>query len=104
MGRQLELVADVVAALPSVWDVDGEDQGLVAQRLHPVHDLFRQLPVPVDVQLEPAVAIGCGSHDFLYRAGGVGAGDVAGVERLSGCQVKLWKCVIKEKLISINQH
>lgn len=93
MGRQLELVADVVATLPGVWDVDSEDQGLVAQRLHPVHDLFRQLPVPVDVQLEPAVAIGCGGHDLLHGAGGVGAGDVAGVESLSGCQGRSGKWV-----------
>lgn len=102
MGRQLELVADVVAALPRVGDVDGENQGLVAQRLHPVHDLFRQLSVPVDVQLEPAVAIGCSSHDFLHRAGGVGAGDVAGVESLSGCQVRSRKLVITEAIAYIS--
>lgn len=84
MGRQLELVADVVAALPRVGDVDGEDEGLVAEPLHAVHDLLRQLAVPVDVQLEPAVPVWCGGHDLLHGAGGVGAGDVAGVEGLSG--------------------
>lgn len=95
MGWQLELVADVVAALPRVGDVHGEDQGLVAERLHAVHDLLGQLPVPVDVQLEPAVAIGRGGHDFLHRTGGVGAGDVAGVEGLSGCEGRWRNWVIR---------
>lgn len=64
--RQLELVADVVAALPGVGDVDGEDQGLVAERLHAVHDLLGQLPVPVHVQLEPAVTVRRRRHDLLH--------------------------------------
>lgn len=98
MGGQLELVADVVATLPRVWDVNGEDEGLVTERLHPVHDLLRQLPVPIDVQLEPAVAVGCGGHDFLHRAGGVGAGDVTGVESLSGCQVRSRRWVFKKEI------
>lgn len=38
--RQLELVADVVAALSGVGDIDGEDERLVAERLHAVYDLF----------------------------------------------------------------
>lgn len=82
--RQLELVSNVIAALPSVGDVHGEDERLVAQRLYTVHDLFGQLPVPVHVQLEPAVTVGRGRHDLLHRAGGVCAGDVAGVEGLGG--------------------
>lgn len=88
---QLELIADVVASLPRVGDIDGEDKGLVAQRLHAVHNLLRQLAVPVDVELEPAVAVGRGRHDLLHRAGGVGAGDVAGVEGLSGCEERWGK-------------
>lgn len=103
MGGQLELVADVVAALPRVGHVDGEDEGLVAERLHAVHDLFRQLPVSVDVELEPAVAIGRGGHNFLHRAGGVGAGDVAGIEGLSGCEER-WRKWVMRKSVSINQN
>lgn len=88
MRRQLELVADVVAPLAGVGHVHGEDQGLVAQRLHTVDDLLGQLAVTVDIQLEPAVAVGGRRHDLLHRAGGVGAGDVAGVERLRRCGAK----------------
>lgn len=86
--RQLELVADVVAALPRVGHVDCEDQRLVAERLHAVHHMFRQLPVSVHIQLEPAVAVGCCCHDLLHRARGICAGDVAGVEGLGGCGTK----------------
>lgn len=89
--RQLELVADVVAALASVGDVDGEDEGLVAERLDAVHDLLRQFAVPVHVQLEPAVTVGCSRHDLLHRAGGVSAGDVAGVQGLCGCEAEVEK-------------
>lgn len=85
MWRQLELVADVIAAFSSIGDVDGEDQSFVAQRFHSMHDLFGQLSVPVDVQLEPAVAVWCCSSNLLHGAGGVRAGDVAGVEGLGGC-------------------
>lgn len=85
MWRQLELVADVVAALAGVRDVHRQHQRLVAQRLHPVHNLLRQLAVPVQIQLEPAVTVGRGGYDLLHGAGGVGAGDVAGVERFCGC-------------------
>lgn len=85
MWRQLELVADVVAALAGVRHVHSQHQRLVAQGLHAVHDLLRQLAVPVQVELEPAVAVWRGSYDLLHRAGGVGAGDVAGVERFCGC-------------------
>lgn len=64
--RQLELVADVVAALSSVGDIDGEDQGLVAEGLYTVNNMFRQLPVPVHVQLEPAVAVWRCCYDLLH--------------------------------------
>lgn len=38
--RQLELVSDVVTALPSVGDIDSEDERLVAERLYTVYNLF----------------------------------------------------------------
>lgn len=85
MRRQLELVADVVAALAGVRDVHRQHQRLVAEGLHAVHDLLRQLAVPVQIQLEPAVTVWRGGYDLLHGAGGVGAGDVAGVERFCGC-------------------
>lgn len=87
MWRQLELVADVVAALAGVRHVHRQHQRLVAEGLHAVHDLLRQLAVPVQIQLEPAVTVRCGGYDLLHGAGGVGAGDVAGVERFRGCEV-----------------
>lgn len=98
--RQLELVADVVAPFARVGDVHSEDQRLVAERLHAVHNLLRQLPVPVHVQLEPAVAVRRGRHYLLHRAGGVSAGDVAGVEGLCGCEVEH----ISYLLLSSVQH
>lgn len=85
MWRQLELVADVVAALAGVRHVHRQHQCLVAQGLHAVHDLLRQLAVAVQIELEPAVAVWRGGYDLLHGAGGVGAGDVAGVERFCGC-------------------
>lgn len=66
MWRQLELVADVIAALSGVGHVSGEDQGLVAQGLDTLHNLFRKLAVPVHVQLEPAVAVRGGSNDLFH--------------------------------------
>jgi len=78
------VVTYVVAALAGVGHVDGQHQGLVAQRLHALDDLLRQLAVAVHVQLEPAEAVGRRRHDLLHGAGGVGAGDVAGVDRLRG--------------------
>lgn len=92
MWRQLELVADVVAALAGVWHVHRQHQRLVAEGLHAVHDLLRQLTVPVQIQLEPAVTVRCGGYDLLHGAGGVGAGDVAGVERFRGCEVVRKEC------------
>lgn len=86
MWWQLELVADVVAALTGVRDVHRQHQRLVAEGLHAVHGLFRQLAVPVQIQLEPAVTVWCSGYDLLHGAGGVGAGDVAGVERFCGCE------------------
>lgn len=66
MWWQLELVADVIAALSSVRDVNGEDQSLVAEPLYTVHDLFRQLPIPVHVKLEPPVTVWCCCHNLLH--------------------------------------
>lgn len=37
---ELELVADVITTFASVWHVDCEHQGLVAERLHSVHKLL----------------------------------------------------------------
>lgn len=88
MRWQLELVANVVAALSSVGDVDRKDQSFVAKGLHPVHQLLRQFPVPVHIQLEPAVTVWSCCNNLLHRAGRVCAGDVAGVESLGGCMVK----------------
>lgn len=66
MWWKFELVANVIAALSSIGDVDSEDQCLVPEGLYAVHHLFRQLPVSVHIQLEPAVTVGCCRHDLLH--------------------------------------
>lgn len=40
MWWKFELVANVIAALSSIGDVDSEDQCLVPERLYAVHHLF----------------------------------------------------------------
>lgn len=79
VGRQAEAVADVVASLARVGQVSSEDQGLESQVLCLLDQLLGSRPVAVDVELEPAQPAGRGSRDLLQSAGGVGAGDVAGV-------------------------
>lgn len=87
VGRKTETIADIVASLACVGQIRGEDEALEAQGLRPLDQLLGSCPVAVDVELEPAEATGRGCGDLLQRAGGVGAGNVAGVHcsgRLGG--------------------
>lgn len=87
VGRKAETIADIVASLARVGQIRSEDEGLEAQGLCPPDQLPGSRPVAVDVELEPAEAAGRSRGDLLQRAGGVGAGNVAGVHcsgRLGG--------------------
>lgn len=79
VGRQAEAVADIVASLACVGQIGGEDQGLESQGLCLLEQPLGSRPVALDVELEPAQAARRGRRDLLQRAGGVGAGNVAGV-------------------------
>lgn len=89
VGRKAESIADIVASLACVGQIRGEDEALEARGLCPSDQLLGSCSVAVDVELEPAEAAGRGRRDLLQRAGGVGAGNVAGVHgsgRLGGTE------------------
>lgn len=79
MGRKPETITDIITSFACVGQVRGEDEGLEAQGLSPLDQLLRNCPVAVDVELEPSEAPRGSCGDFLQRAGGVRAGNVAGV-------------------------
>lgn len=63
---KFELVTDVITPFPCVRHVHCEDQGLVAEALDAVNNVFRQLSVPIHIELEPAVAIGSCCYNLLH--------------------------------------
>lgn len=79
VGRKPETITDIITSFACVGQICGEDEALEAQGLSPLDQLLRNCPVAVDVELEPSEAPGGGCRDFLQRAGGVRAGNVAGV-------------------------
>ncbi len=85
---KLKLVAYVTAAFASVRHIHCKNQSFVAECLHSVHNLLRELTVPVQVQLEPTKPVGRCCDNLLHWTCGVCASYVTGVHCLSGWEMK----------------
>lgn len=79
VGRKPETITDIITSFACVGQICGEDEALEAQGLSPLDQLLRNCPVAVDVELEPSETPRGSRGDLLQRAGGVRAGNVAGV-------------------------
>lgn len=99
VGRKAETIADIITSSARVGQIRGQDEALETQGLRPLDQLLGNLPVAVDVELEPSEAAGGSCRDFLQRGGGVRAGDVTGVHRF-GRFGRYWK-TIRTKVISV---
>lgn len=86
VGRKAETIADVITSFACVGQIRGKDEAPETQGLRPLDQLLGNRPVAVNVELEPLEAARGSRRDLLQRAGGIRAGDVAGVHGFGRCR------------------